>query len=160
MKKITFLFGLIVFCVLSCNKEAETFLDVQEYYMVNNSSTYIYISGETNVCHSSEYHFVTNSTIGISGGGKDTAVFFDREFEHLGDDIILDSEIKFGHDLDHLETKLNVESYIFRLSSIQEVKSSKDYIIYHKHYYVFTDSLIQNIKDSMAVKGIFPEKVD
>ena len=55
---------------------------------------------------------------------------------------------------------LELKDYAFYPTRHEIVKDDTVYMVYHDHHYIFTDSVLRDMKDSMKVKGILPKVVE
>lgn len=52
---------------------------------------------------------------------------------------------------------LELKNYVFYPTRHETEKNDTIHMVYNDHHYVFTDSVLRNMKDSMMVKGIMPK---
>ena len=145
MKKIAFLLVALSFLTISCNKDTEEHWTNASKYFVDNQSSYYLAFSEGNVRFFPKQH-PEEILLG--------------EFKITTDDaMILDNcKLKYSKNAENYDSILKLSNYKFFYSKKEQEQDANIHVKYDKYYYIFTDSLIQNIKDSMLVKGILPER--
>jgi len=148
MKQILMAFIVIILClVVSCDKDDETWTSRDRFYVTNLSSCFLTFDGD------SRRFFMYN-----------TEEEFGLDELHIAKDkwIMNGLSIKYSpysepsNDKDSI---LELKNYVFYPTRHETVKNDTIHMMYSNHYYEFTDSVLRDMKDSMKVKGIVPQKV-
>jgi len=147
-KNVLFIFALS-FLMMSCGKGSDEYWAKRMQTFIVNESSYrdLYLDNNGN-----RRPFSVNRKVEILLGEYkmvDTAMIFENCI------------LKFSKELkEQSDSVLKISNYRFKYSRKEQEKDQGSHIVYDNYYYIFTDSLIQNIKNSMLVKGIFPEKAE
>ena len=137
---------LFALSFVSCDKDDETWTQRDRFYVDNQSSYSLAFDGSfyKNIPHDFKVEY-----------GLD-------ELNIASNVWVISVPIKWGLLDDNTSTNdsiLELKNYAFYPSRHETIKNDTIHMVYYNHYYEFTDSVLCNMKDSMKVKGILPQKV-
>ena len=144
MKKSLILAGLmliIFMCsIMACKDKEEDYLLCKQCYLKNNTNYVLNLRDNFwRICKA-----------------HDSIEFISMELQHNKNAIYIDSTLLVWYIIDdNKDSSIIVTNYNIPLTSINR---KRDHLTMYECYsYSFTDSLFQNIKDSMAIKGYYPQ---
>ena len=138
---------LIALSLVSCDKADEPWSYRDRFYVQNQSSFYLGFDGES--CRQFPY----NRAVEL---GLDELNITDKSWGIRGVSIKWSRRDDNSTDRDSI---LELKDYTLYPSRHEIVKNDTIHMEYRDHHYVFTDSVLRDMKDSMRVKGILPQKV-
>ena len=148
MKQILMAIVVIILCLtVSCNKDDEPCTNRDRFYVDNQSSFSLAFDGyfHKNIPHDYETEY------GL------------EELNIASEMWVISVPIKWGP-LDETSSSndsiLDLKCYTLYPTRHETVKDDTIHMVYHDHHYVFTDSVLRDMKDSMRVKGILPQKAE
>ena len=138
---------LFALSFVSCDKDDEPWTSRDRFYVDNQSSYSLAFDGyfRKNIPHDYETEY------GL------------EELNIASEVWVISVPIKWGP-LDNTsadkDSILNLKNYAFYPTRHEIVKNDTIHMEYRDHHYVFTDSVLRDMKDSMKVKGILPKAVE
>lgn len=139
MRKILFL--LIITCfIIACKDKEDDYLLCQQCYLKNNTNYVLNLRDNFwRICNA-----------------HDSIEFIFMELQQNKSAIYIDSTLLVWSIIDdNKDSSLIVTNYNIPLTSLNR---KRDHLLLYEYYsYSFSDSLFQNIKDSMAIKGYYPQ---
>ena len=139
---------LIALSLVSCDKADEPWSYRDRFYVQNQSSFYLGFDGES--CRQFPY----NRAVEL---GLDELNITDKAWVIRGVSIKWSRRDDNSTDRDSI---LELKDYTLYPSRHEIVKNDTIHMEYRDHHYVFTDSVLRDMKDSMKVKGILPKAVE
>jgi hypothetical protein len=143
----TFIAILFALSFVSCDKDDEPWTFRDRFYVDNQSSYSLAFDGYFRKIIPHDYE----TEYGL------------EELNIASEVWVISVPIKWGSLDDNSSVKdsiLELKNYALYPTRHEIVKNDTIHMEYRDHHYVFTDSVLRDMKDSMRVKGILPQKVE
>ena len=143
----TFIAILFALSFVSCDKADNPWGERDRFFVQNQSSKFLAFEGAS--CRFFLYNKIYEFGLEELNIANDKWV--------MGGDL----SIRWGS-FDSMTTDsiLALKNYVFYPTRHETVKDDTVHMMYYDHYYIFTDSVLRDMKSIMKIKGILPQKVE